>query len=107
MLPDVFESFQNICLKIYELDPTKVLAALGLAWQAALKKTKVKLDLLTDIIMILILIYVINGRKRYKRRNMSLYLSICKSHNRYMKDYDKNKESSYIQYWHKNNSYGQ
>ena len=73
-LADVFENFRNMCLKIYELDPAKFLSAPGLAWQAALKKTKVKLDLLTNIDM-----FVINGRKSYKRRNMSLYLSICKS----------------------------
>ena len=63
---------RNMCIKICELDPAKFLSAPGLAWQAALKKTKVKLDLLTDI-------DVINGRKRFKRRNTSLYLSICKS----------------------------
>ena len=44
-----FEMF----LKIYELDPEKFLSARGLAWQAALKKTKLKLDLLTDIDMLL------------------------------------------------------
>ena len=38
-----------MCLEIYELDPAHFLAAPGLAWQAAFKKTKVKLDLLTDI----------------------------------------------------------
>ena len=43
----------EICLKMYELDPGKSLSILGLAWQAALKKTKVKLDLLTDIDMLL------------------------------------------------------
>ena len=42
-----------MCLKIYEFDPVKFLSAPGLAWQAALKKTKVKLDLLTDINMLL------------------------------------------------------
>ena len=41
-LADVFENFQNICLKTYELDPAKCFSAPGLAWQAALKKTKVK-----------------------------------------------------------------
>ena len=30
---------------------------------------------------------------------MSLYLSICKANNKYIKSYDKNKESSYLQYW--------
>ena len=40
-------------LKIYNLDPAKFLSAPRLAWQAALKKTEVKLDLLTDIDMLL------------------------------------------------------
>ena len=43
------ENFKDMCLEIYELDPAKFLPAPGLAWQAALKKTKVKLHLLTDI----------------------------------------------------------
>ena len=42
-----------MCFEIYELDPAKFLSAPGLAWQAALKKTKVKLDLLTDTDMLL------------------------------------------------------
>ena len=36
--PNVFENFLNMCLKIYELDPTRFLSVSGLAWQAALKK---------------------------------------------------------------------
>ena len=48
-LADVFENFRNMCLEIYDLDPEKFLPALELTWQVALKKTKVKLDLLTDI----------------------------------------------------------
>ena len=54
LLADVFENFQNMCLEIYELDPAHFLTALGLTWQAALKKVKVKLNLLTDINMLLI-----------------------------------------------------
>ena len=38
----------EICLKIYELDPAKFLSDPGLAWQAAFKKIKRKLDLSTD-----------------------------------------------------------
>ena len=55
LLADVFENFTNICLKLYELDPAKFILALGLSWQAGLKKTKVKLDLLTDIDILLML----------------------------------------------------
>ena len=53
MLADVFENFRNTCIKIYELDPAHFLSALGLAWQVCLKRTKVKLELLTDIDMLL------------------------------------------------------
>ena len=49
LLADVFENFSKMCLNIYQLDPAKFLSAPGLAWQAALKKTRVKLDLLNQI----------------------------------------------------------
>ena len=42
-----------MCLKIYHLDPVKFISAPGLPWQATLKKTEVKLELLTDIDMLL------------------------------------------------------
>ena len=42
-----------MCLKKYKLDPVHFLSAPGLTWKAALKKTKVKLDLLTDFDMLL------------------------------------------------------
>ena len=32
------ENFWNVCLEIYEVDPTRFLIVTGLAWQAALKK---------------------------------------------------------------------
>ena len=45
LLADVFENFRNMCLKIYELDPVYFASEPGLAWQACLKKTEVKLEL--------------------------------------------------------------
>ena len=57
MLADVLGNLRNMCLTIIDLDPAKILSAPWLAWQAPLKKTKVKLDLVTDI-------DVINDRKR-------------------------------------------
>ena len=49
LLADVFEQFRDMCLKNYELDPVHSYTAPGLTWKAALKMTKVKLNLLTDI----------------------------------------------------------
>ena len=60
-------------------------SAPGLAWQAALKKAKVKLDVLTDID---ILLMVEKGIKRGIRHCTYQY---AKASNKYMKDYDKNK----------------
>ena len=52
-LADVFENFRDKCIEVYELDPAHFLSAPGLAWQACLKKTKAKLELLTNIDMLL------------------------------------------------------
>ena len=61
LLADVFENFRNICLKLYGLDPAKNISVPGLAWQAALKKTKAKLDLLTYTDMLLMVEKGIKG----------------------------------------------
>ena len=53
LLADLFENFRNKCIEMYELDPAHFLSAPGLAWQACLKKTGVRLELLTDIDMLL------------------------------------------------------
>ena len=54
-------NFRNMCIDIYELDTAKFLSAPGLAWQATLKKTQVKLDLLTDFDMLLMVERDIRG----------------------------------------------
>ena len=85
---------------MYELDPAHFLSLPGLAWQACLKKTNVKLELLTDYDMLLMIEEGISGGichsiHRYAKEN-----------NKYMENYNKNKESSYIQYLDANNLYG-
>ena len=100
LLANVFGNFRSVCLEIYELDPAKSLSALGLAWQAALKNTKLKLDLLTDIDVLLMVEKDIRGGICH-----SIY-RYAKANNKYMRDCDKNKESSYLQYWDINNLYG-
>ena len=100
LLADVFENFRNTCLEIYGLDLLIFFSAPGLALQAALEKTKVKLDLLTDIYLLLMVEKGIRGGRCH-----SIYRH-AKANNKYFNDYDKNKESSYIQYWNVNNLYG-
>ena len=76
---------------------SKFLSALALAWQTALKKGKVTLDLLTDINTSLMVEKGIKG---------GIYHSLhqyTKANKKYMKDNDKNKESLYLQYWDVNN----
>ena len=97
LLADIFENFRNMCLNIYELDPVYFVSAPGLAWQACLKKTGVKLELLTDYDMILMIEKGIRGGicqaiHRYAKAN-----------NKYMKNYNNNIESSYIEYLDANN----
>ena len=100
LLADVFENFRNMCLKEYELDPPHFLWLPGLAWQACLKKTNIELELLTDYDMLLMVKEGIRGGichsiQRYANAN-----------NKYMKSYNNNEESSYIQYLDANNLYG-
>ena len=99
LLADVYENVRK-CLDKYELDPPYFMSAPGLAWQACLKKTGVKSELLIDYDMILMIEKGIRGgicqaTHRYAKAN-----------NKYMKNYDKNIESSYIEYLDANNLYG-
>ena len=61
LLADVFQNFQNICVKTNKFNPAPFLTVPGLARQGALKKTKVKSDLLTGVDM---LFMVPNGIRR-------------------------------------------
>ena len=100
LLADVFENFRNMCIEVYEFDPAHFLPLPRLAWQACLKKTNVKLELLTDYDMLLMV------EEGIRRGICHLIHRYAKANNKYMKNYDKNKESSYIQYLEANNLYG-
>ena len=101
LLADVFENFRDICIKNYKLDPGHYYTAPGLAWDAALKVTVVKLELLSDIDMLLMMEKGIRGgvsmiSNRYRKAN-----------NKYLGDkFDASEPSKYITYLDANNLYG-
>ena len=100
MLADVFENFRNKCIEIYELNTAHFLSAPRLAWQACLKKTRLRLELLTNNDMLLVVERGIRGE---------IYHAVhryAKEDNKYMKNYDRNKESSFLEYLDANNLYG-
>ena len=79
-----FENVRKICLNIYHSDPAKLLSAPGWVWLAALKKTEVKLELLTDIDMLLMI------EKGIREGIYHAVHRYAKANNKYMKDYDNN-----------------
>ena len=100
LLADVFNNFRDMCIKEYELDPAQFLSLPGLAWQACLKKTNIELELLTDYDMLLMVEEGIRGGICHSIHQYA------KENNKYMKNYNNNEESSYIQYLDANNLYG-
>ena len=100
LLADVFEKFRSTCLKHYKLDPVHYYTSPGLAWDACLKITGQNLELLSDYDMLMMFERGIRGgithiSKRYAEAN-----------NKYMKNYDPEKKSTFIQYLDANNLYG-
>ena len=53
LLANVFKAFRKVCLDNYGLDPAHFYTAPGLAWKACLKKTRIRLELLLDLDMLL------------------------------------------------------
>ena len=100
LLADVFENFRKTCLKHYNLDPAHYYTSPGLAWDACLKETGQQLELLHDYDILMMFERGIRGgithiSKRYSEAN-----------NKYMKDYNPDKPSKFIQYLDANNLYG-
>ena len=97
---DVFGNFRDMCIKVYELVPAHFVSLPGLAWQACLKKTNRELELLIDYDMLLMVEKGIRGGICHSIHRYA------KANNKYMKNYNKGEESSYIQYLEANNLYG-
>jgi hypothetical protein len=98
ILADCFESFRDLSLKYYGLDPAHYISSPGLSWDAMLKYTEIELELLTDQDMLCIFMEGIRGglsciMKRY-----------VKAENKYIGG--NNQQPSYIVPVDANNLYG-
>ena len=86
------KALEKCVLKFMNQRLLKFLSATGLVWQASLKETKLELELLIDIDMLLMVEKEIRGGICH---SIDRY---AKGSNKYMKNYDKDKESSYLKY---------
>ena len=100
LLADVFENFRKTCLEYYKLDPCYYFTSPGLSWDAMLKMTDIKLELITDIDMFQFIEKGLRGGISYIANRYG------KANNKYMKEYDENKPQKYIMYLDANNLYG-
>ena len=100
LLAAVFQNFRSTSLKQFGLDPCHYFSSPGLTWDAALKLTGVKLDLLTDIDMILMVEKGIRG-------GISCAMTRhVQANNKFSENYDVTSPSSFITYLDVNNLYG-
>ena len=100
LITDVSEKFIKTRLDYYSLDPCHYFGAPGLSFDAMLKMPGVKLQTISDINVHLFIEKGMRGDlpnicKRYALAN-----------NKYLKNYDSNKESACIMYWDANSLYG-
>ena len=100
LLTDVFENFRMTCMLYYKLDPCHYFTSPGLSWDAMLKMTDIKLELMTDIDMFQFIEKGMRGGISYIANRHG------KANNKYMKTYDDKTPSKYIMYLDANNLYG-
>ena len=101
LLADVFEEFRNVCMENYSLDPAWYYTSPGLSWDALLKHSGVKLELLTDPDILLLFEKGIRG-------GISMISNrFGKANNKFMGEkYDQSQPSKYLAHLDANNLYG-
>ena len=100
LLCDVLETFIDSCLKYYGLDPCHYFSSPGLAWDAMLKMSGVRLRLIDDVDIHLFIERGMRGGISYIAKRY------CRTNNEFVKMYDSSLEKSFITYCDVNNLYG-
>ena len=100
LLADVFENFRKTCLEYYKLDPAHYFTSPGLSWDAMLKMTNIKLNLISDVDMYQFVEKGMRGGVSYISNRFG------EANNKYMKDFDENASEKHIMYLDANNLYG-
>ena len=100
LLADVFENFRKTRLQYYKLDPCHYFASPGLSWDAMLKMTGIKLELMTNVDMFQFIEKGLRGGISYIGNRHE------EANNNYMFGYDSSKPSKYIMYLDAKNLYG-
>jgi len=100
LLTNIFENFRNSCIAIYCLDSAYYYTLLGFTWDAMLKYTRVRFELLTDTDMIMFI-----------ERDIRSDLSQCfgryaQANNKYMCSFNPSKPPSWYLMYDVNNLYG-
>ena len=90
-ISDVFESFRSLCLKEYQLDPAYFVSTPSLAFEAMLKIAKAKIELFTDIDMVLMTEKGIRGSLTQVVRKHAI------ANNKYLPTYGRTKKSVFLQ----------
>ena len=92
LLADVFEKFINTCLEYHGLDPCHHFSIPGLSWNAMLKMTRIKLELISDIDMHLFIEKGMREGISYIAKRHS------KANNKYIQSYAINAPNKFIIY---------
>ena len=100
LLTDVFENFRKTCMQYCKLDPCHYFTSPGFSWDAMLKMTNIKLELMTDIDMFQFIEKGMHGGVSYIANRYG------NAHNKYMKEYNEKAPSKYMMYLDANNLYG-
>ena len=100
LLTDVFENFRKTYMQYYKLDPCHYFTSPDLSWDAMLKMTNIKLELMTDLDMFHFIEKGMRGGVSYIANRYG------NANNKYMKEYNEKAPSKYIMYLDANNLYG-